>query len=823
MTQYTIKPRKLNRMRVMELLGAIRHMPLVIITGAMGYGKTTAVLEYMERNPQITSIWMTFRENDSDDDWIWQRLCDKLRGLDNHIFPIGFRAQGMPRSKQEILHFIDCVLKEPEEERVVVLDDFHRYRGTGLQNIIEELTYADIPSLHIVLISRTQPRLPYEEMIIKNRCIRLEQYQLSLTRQELFLFFKENGFLLSEADLQTLYDYTDGWIAAAYLALLDYAREGRINDLGSIDHLMKTSVFDKMDESARLIFAQMSLFDGFTAEQAGYITRNENCASVLKEAKERNCFLKQEATSRMYEIHYLLKNVASIALESYGIDKKELYNRCGEWYEEAGRKIRAIQNYNLAGNTEKILKLLKSDNGYILCEQAPYILKTIFEAMDIRTKILHPRAYLLFVYYFIVYIETDAGKLYYQEIMEYLNGRGRDLICDSLLGELKILESYLVFNDLGRMRDCAEEAVQLLKGNPSSIFTSNMLMTFGVPEVLTLYHNRVGNMEAILKNCREYNGFYTQLINNCDSGWDIVFEAEYELGVGNYEAAVKLAERACQKAKFARRHCIIISGMLVILRACLYYGDKDRLLLKMKELSELVSGAERRDLQMDYELVIDYIYGRMGQSDKMAGWVKEFDMQRCNGMVRSVRTGCITYGLFLCSEKRYQELEALAGFMGRPYSGTVHIVILMAAKVYGAIAAMNLYGMEQAEELILDALQLGERDELKLYLIENSEELMPLYAHMAEKNNYIKKLMPFFRQYHRGIGMIKEKGEKVPLSGREAEVMKMVASGHSNGDISREMHIALVTVEKTLSGIYKKLEVKNRTMAISKLRDAGIL
>jgi DNA-binding NarL/FixJ family response regulator len=52
-----------------------------------------------------------------------------------------------------------------------------------------------------------------------------------------------------------------------------------------------------------------------------------------------------------------------------------------------------------------------------------------------------------------------------------------------------------------------------------------------------------------------------------------------------------------------------------------------------------------------------------------------------------------------------------------------------------------------------------------------------------------------------------------PLTGRELEILRAVAKGHSNARIGRELWISEQTVKFHLSKVYRKLEVSNRTEA----------
>lgn len=61
------------------------------------------------------------------------------------------------------------------------------------------------------------------------------------------------------------------------------------------------------------------------------------------------------------------------------------------------------------------------------------------------------------------------------------------------------------------------------------------------------------------------------------------------------------------------------------------------------------------------------------------------------------------------------------------------------------------------------------------------------------------------------------------LSGRELEVLRLVADGHSNTDIARRLHLSETTVKSHLAHIYPKLGVNSRTAAVAAARQVGII
>ncbi len=59
------------------------------------------------------------------------------------------------------------------------------------------------------------------------------------------------------------------------------------------------------------------------------------------------------------------------------------------------------------------------------------------------------------------------------------------------------------------------------------------------------------------------------------------------------------------------------------------------------------------------------------------------------------------------------------------------------------------------------------------------------------------------------------------LSAREAQIMTLIAAGHSNGEIAASLVLAEKTVKNHVNRIYAKLGVGSRSAAISQWEPAG--
>jgi DNA-binding CsgD family transcriptional regulator len=61
------------------------------------------------------------------------------------------------------------------------------------------------------------------------------------------------------------------------------------------------------------------------------------------------------------------------------------------------------------------------------------------------------------------------------------------------------------------------------------------------------------------------------------------------------------------------------------------------------------------------------------------------------------------------------------------------------------------------------------------------------------------------------------------LSERELEVLALLATGQTNAEVAAALHISVGTVKSHSANIYRKLEAKNRTEAVARARELGVL
>lgn len=202
------------------------------------------------------------------------------------------------------------------------------------------------------------------------------------------------------------------------------------------------------------------------------------------------------------------------------------------------------------------------------------------------------------------------------------------------------------------------------------------------------------------------------------------------------------------------------------------------------------------------------------------------------GNIRGPVTLRITAARVLAAQGRkaeaLHELEDLGQAMAE--SGTTRLLIEALS-----LQARLLY--EQGEsgralEALQKAIELASPGGYVRVFVNEGEPMRALLRMAALKNSgqsrhYMQLLLAAFASPEQQAGQLVTRGTGLgltePLSERELQVLRLLASGASNQEIARALVVALSTVKKHINNIYSKLGVKSRTQALATAREHKLL
>ena len=104
---------------------------------------------------------------------------------------------------------------------------------------------------------------------------------------------------------------------------------------------------------------------------------------------------------------------------------------------------------------------------------------------------------------------------------------------------------------------------------------------------------------------------------------------------------------------------------------------------------------------------------------------------------------------------------------------------------------------------------------------------MTIADHAHSLLSYVDKILAAFSQPARALpqsAITNQVSEIIePLTDRELEILRLIAEGKSNTEISQQLYLALSTVKGHNLRIFNKLQVQNRTEAVARARELGLL
>lgn len=435
-------PKILERERINDILDNIFNTSLFLVIASMGYGKTTAVQNYLKKRKNTNLIYFSASVYECDDIWLWKQFCRAVEYADE-LLGRKLNLYGFPKDDFDSRNIIELLLNNISKETVIVFDDWEKVKSEFIIDIIEKIAFENIPKLHIVLISRNMPKTKYIEYEIKRKCFIMWQEDLEFTLEDTKKLFEINGFNLNEYENKYIYNYASGWTTPTYLSLIEYSKNGLFKNIPKATKLIKLALYDKLDEDSINILLKLSLIKEFTLDQALYITEDRKIFKLIEKLCDDNFFVKYNSQQDSYSFHEILRISLNEEVKRNALDEKLIYVRLAQWYVEKNQPIHAIRCWYESKDYESILKMMEENWSTEYMDQAPNLIISAYKEMDEKLKLEYPCAYLTFIYCYLIGINTEEGaELLYQvkslyEENEFIKNRNQ------ILGEIAMIESFL--------------------------------------------------------------------------------------------------------------------------------------------------------------------------------------------------------------------------------------------------------------------------------------------------------------------------------------------------------------------------------------------
>ena len=821
MQESLFRPKILQRERINNLLEAIFETPIFYLSASMGYGKTTAVRCFLEEKKDIRTIWIPISNPEGDEKWLWNKFGYAMEKYSS-TFIDRFLGIDFPLSDEEIRAILDIIKETVKDEMVIVFDDYHDSKCQQLlTRILTLYTEYEMENIHIVVISRMRPSAEFMMLNIKNKCLLMWQGEIAFTKKEANELFKINGFLLNERQIEELYNYTMGWVAPTYLLLLEYAVHQDISVITESTELIKTAVYDQLDEVSKRMLLMLAPIERFSLELGEYITQDRSVRDVVKEMLMKNCFINLIPQTKQYQFHTLFKHTLLEELRRSDIDEKDIFNRCAQWYKMQGVLITAIEYFDKAENYDAILDIMSQLGATEYIDIAPKVIIKVFSHMTIEKKLSRPIGYLTFIQSYLVNTKSQEAYEMFNEAKAYYCKHQEIYNWQHIMGELYLIESLTLFDQLPKMLECIKKACDCLNEGKSLIAGPEMICTCGYIHCLSLFYKKVGSYQATKDFLAENLKYFKQVANGCSSGMRYLISAEYAYDTGNLEEAKRLAYKAIYRAEIKKQRGIVLDAHFLMMRISLINGNLEEIDKRVEEIESITVRETRPTIRMMVDMMKTYIYGITSQYQKIPERYRNINMDKGMEILQKTEEAPIHLGFVLLYRKEYIQLEVLMESCIEEYKKTHSIYVMIYAYILLAVARVQLYDEDEGVEALEEAIHMAEADLIIMPFIENGKHIKELLMIMSEKSTFAKRLLDYYSLEK--VIVEKEANENQGLRGlltdREKDVMRLFVKGYKQSEVAKELQITIDTVKRHIKNVYAKLNIHSKSELIEKLGD----
>jgi LuxR family maltose regulon positive regulatory protein len=368
LTAPRLRSEAVGRPAVIERLRAASGAPVVAVIAPAGYGKTTLLAEWAQRNGQAFA-WVSLDEQDNDPKVFLAYVASSLDSVEP-IDPSVFKALASPGVSVVgvVIPRVGRAFASMGRPVVLVLDDVHVLHNRECQAAIAALVEHVPAGSRIVIAARSQPHLRLARLRAEGRVLEIGPKELSLDRQQSASLLRNAGVEISDADVVGLHGKTEGWPVGLYLAALSLRAGGSVpstvaafhGDDQFISEYLHFEVLSRLPKKEIRFLRRTALLDRLCGPLCDAVLQETGSADVLTRMQRSNELLVPlDHRSEWYRYHRLFREMLITELERTEPELKvPLLRRAADWSERNGRPEDALEYAVAAGEDDTVAHLV---------------------------------------------------------------------------------------------------------------------------------------------------------------------------------------------------------------------------------------------------------------------------------------------------------------------------------------------------------------------------------------------------------------------------------------------------------------------------------
>ena len=363
-----VRPGAVDRSRLVERLDRAGSRPIVSVVAPPGYGKTTLLSQWAERNGQ-SFAWVSMEDLDNDPKVLLTYVAaalDAVEPIDERVFDaLASPGSSVPDS---VLPRLGSALASMSPPVVLVLDDVHVLHDSECRAAVSVLADHVPAGSRLALAGRAELPLPVPRLRAEGKLLEIGLDDLSLTLEEAVLLLRNAGVPLSEDEVAGLHRRTEGWPAGLYLAALAVraatwpsqacsAFTGRDVFVG--DYL-RAEILNRIPRHLRVFLTRSAVLERMSGPLCDAVLARQGSAADLDDVARSNMLLVPlDRKGEWYRYHHLFRDLLLAELESRepGI-VPVLHRRAARWCLQNDLPEEALDYYIAAGDADAAAGLM---------------------------------------------------------------------------------------------------------------------------------------------------------------------------------------------------------------------------------------------------------------------------------------------------------------------------------------------------------------------------------------------------------------------------------------------------------------------------------
>jgi LuxR family transcriptional regulator, maltose regulon positive regulatory protein len=375
-----------RRLRLLQLVDDAVEAPVTLVVGPAGVGKTVLLSSWLAESTLATA-WLSLDEPDRDARQLWSGLItalDTVRpGCGDAALTVLSR-RGQPTAV--VAHLLNDLDSGPDSPGVLVVDDLHVLDDDTAASL--GLFLQHLPAwLHVVLLSRREPKLPIDRLQARGQLVEIRFAELRFSHEESREMLARLAPVLSEEEVEAAATHGAGWAAGLQLIALA-ARANRAHQpveaspVGGdllVDDYVWREVLAAEDEELIDALLDVSVADRLDPSLARALTGREDADRLLARAEARGLFVARIKPEGCFALHSLVRSVLLAELGRRSRTRlAEQHARAARWLQDAGEVPAALEHWLLADRPRDALRLLAARHAELYDRgREPTIRRTI--------------------------------------------------------------------------------------------------------------------------------------------------------------------------------------------------------------------------------------------------------------------------------------------------------------------------------------------------------------------------------------------------------------------------------------------------------------